>query len=244
MGLKQRIENNLLIYTIIIFFIGVTSTWFIIEKLWIGPKDIIIEQLKMGINKEEKPSIKTESKQSTTFEDSDKTNAKSSARFERFTPSIYYDINEDNVDEIISQIRGENKLRELSALESGKSISELPMGTYFYLSYIYLEKINRGLENLYNVRSVDRYKLKNSYYEIHYLRDGKLNLLGYISSAGAGSASILNGNEEKKLTVFPTICEEANNLVIIPFNRILSLDYREITFDSKVSSFAYDLVIK
>ena len=47
-------ENNLVIYTIIIFFSGVTCTWFIIDKLWIGPKNIIIEQLKMGIYKDDK----------------------------------------------------------------------------------------------------------------------------------------------------------------------------------------------
>jgi hypothetical protein len=237
MGLKQRIENNLIIYTIIIFFSGITSAWFIMDKLWIGPKDIIIEQLRMGIVNGGK-TAKYE------MDNTDKEDVKISKALDPVSLSVIFDLDEINTKQAIDSIRGENRLRELSYLESGKTISEVPTGTYFYFAGSFLEIDDGDLTKLLNTQDVDRYKESGRRdFEIHN-EGNSISVVGFLSATDAAEVSMLNGIDKKKITLFPLTYGEANNMTLIPFNRIYKSESRSITLEPGKNASILDLIIR
>jgi hypothetical protein len=86
-------------------------------------------------------------------------------------PLIISDIEESNINEKLSNLRSERNLRQITSLESTKSILELPISTYFYIPSMYLSsKVRKNILESVNSFKVNRYQKNNFYFEIHYLQ--------------------------------------------------------------------------
>ncbi|TET43820.1 hypothetical protein E3J62_12305 [candidate division TA06 bacterium] len=129
---------------------------------------------------------------------------------------------------LISRRRFEN-LRGLSPLESGKQISEIPSGTFFFASTYYFD--TRG-DNITDVlkRCVARRirSLPDYMFEIHYLSEREILIMAFVSDETASRICRLDGSSERKVTLSPRPWNHVDALVLLPIDRFLRAKERVI----------------
>lgn len=162
-------------------------------------------------------------------------------KLEKFVPGIFTQFKKENVEEMLNQIRKQNEVRSLMSIESGRRISNTPPGTYFFMSVWFLSTDENDYK--YMRRSINRFPTDSSYFELHYLQEGQLNILGYINSSHIPNISVLDGVSRKEITISPILDEQFNTLIILPMSRVIASSYRTIEISKKKNISVLDLVV-
>ena len=170
-----------------------------------------------------------------------KTNKSVNEKLEKFAPKFYTQFKKENIEEMLDEIRKQNEVRSLMLIESGKRISNTPPGTYFFMSGWVLRKDENDYR--YMLHSINRFPTHSSYFELHYLQDGQLNILGYINGSHIPNISVLDGVSRKEITISPILDEQFNTLIILPMSRVIASSYRTIEISEKKDILVLDLVV-
>jgi hypothetical protein len=147
-----------------------------------------------------------------------------------------------NVEAIINSIHDELKVRALTAIESGKSISQTPSGTYFYFEGYELTKSPNNSISL-NERGVRRRSDQTVDYELINLGPESILLIAFAGPSEAAAATVLDGTTPRRLTLFPQPSSEASVLLTIPLERIMESSYRSIQPDTPGRILVLDVVL-
>jgi len=148
---------------------------------------------------------------------------------------------------VLNKLRESEKLRQLANIENDKLIEELPIKTYFFISVVYLNftPFNKDLSYFDKIKkkpvSVHPWR-PDLDFEIHFISENDLFLIGFISADYIPMASKLDG-KEKDIMIFPSPWGSAQTLIKIPINRVISARMREINGDN-TSSYMLDLKLK
>lgn len=150
----------------------------------------------------------------------------------------------DNIvgDKIIyeSQIK---KLRALDILETGKKVSELPTGVYFF---------SDAIDIATHVRYVDTHPFPYEFqiegtnikrdkdYQVQKTDNGVV-IVGYINSENFSKLNFLSKNNPLSMIIFPTIWSGYQKLVGIPITAVSKIDSRRIDIDATSSIYILDL---
>jgi hypothetical protein len=148
-----------------------------------------------------------------------------------------------NVEAIINSIHDEMKVRPLSAIESGKPISQTPSGTYSYISGVYLTLDPKTSLAFLSRGGVRRLCEHSSNYELINLSPDSIMLMAFAGSSEAAGAAVLDGTTPRRLTLFPWPSSEASVLLVIPLERILESSERYIQPDTTGSILVLDVVL-
>ncbi len=143
----------------------------------------------------------------------------------KFQPiSIFtkHNITEKNQNGFLESLRTSRKLRELTAVESGKKVREIPTGTYFFVFGLFLYTYDHDENLLANVLDLvsDRYGSPNNYFEIQHTFDGAYHLIGYINEIQAVDISRLSGGIEKDIIISIRRWDQMTSIASIPIDRI------------------------
>ena len=114
------------------------------------------------------------------------------------------------------QLRSQHKLRPLRNEEEGVGITKLPNGVY---GFTYAPATETPLF------------VRKSYhsFEVHKTSNGAAHMLAFVAPADA--QRIRAEEDEIDVTVYPDPYETATELVVIPFDRVLSSLYKPIRYD-------------
>ena len=136
-----------------------------------------------------------------------------------------------SADSVFRQIREEEGLRELSALESGKSINDIPNKTVSFVSVYFLTITpHETFENILDSK-VNRFKSGDSYYEIHKIESNIVYLCGFVGAETAYRFNLLDGEYLLDFVLTAVPLNDNDNLVLIPIERIVKSSRREIDID-------------
>jgi hypothetical protein len=114
------------------------------------------------------------------------------------------------------QLRSEYKLRALNRDEEGQGIGKLPNGVYGF-SYAPATETPLFARKSYHS------------FEVQKMSDGSAYIVAFVTP---GDAERLRGrNEEIDLTIYPDPYEEANTMVSVPFERMLTSLYQPVRAD-------------
>ena len=194
----------------------------------------------------EKPSFPVAAKTEIDHsENRQKEGKKFSPELPQIYPTIYHNISNEKVESTLSNLRSDRKLRELTAIESGKKIQNLPAGTYFYLSPFRITNNPKYETLLYEVKqsSATRYQFHQRYYELHNMREGGLHIIGFVSEIQATDISELSGNE-RQAVFSPYPWEQMTSLVSLPINRIKESQDRSINISKDKELTVLDIVVE
>ena len=150
---------------------------------------------------------------------------------------------EDNFSEISKVRQAPRKLRELTSLESGKHISELPTGTYFFLYSSFFSGQPPKLINDSFYR-VDRFPSSVRDIEIHSIEGSGLHIIGFLNESDASRISYLTGTVTHDIILSPVFWGSMTSLVSIPINRIEASSYRTIQISEDEDHLVFDLKVK
>jgi hypothetical protein len=148
-----------------------------------------------------------------------------------------------NVEAVISTIQGELKVRALSAIESGKPISQTPPGTYSYIPGGLLSILPETSTMLLEKQGVQRRYEKSRDYELIKLEPDSIFVIAFAGSSEAANAAVLDGTTPRRLTLFPWPSLEVSTLLVIPFERIMESSSRYIEPDTSGSILVLDVVL-
>ncbi len=163
----------------------------------------------------------------------------------KFSLESYLIRENDDLDIFLSKIREKYELRSLVALESDKTLKEVPNGTYSFVASAYLQVSNQEQPSeILNARVRRFNDYPSLYFEAYKMNNGDINLIGFISEEALSQTGMLDGKTNKNLTIFPAPTSLAKTLVLIPVNRIVSSADRNIVLDDKNSIEVLDLQIK
>ena len=149
---------------------------------------------------------------------------------------------------VICTLRRQRDLRELLASESGKTVRELPTGTYCFASSVSSMLFATDLSNI----SVDRYAGKGwgggsggslPSLEIHLLQQGP-ELLMFMSETDAASIAKLSGQDTLKVTASSRPEGTMQSLVMIPYNRVVSRRSRFVQASADNQSEVIDVELR
>jgi hypothetical protein len=174
------------------------------------------------------------------------------ALFSPISLTILHNISKENMTSALSKLREERKLRELSVSESGKKISEIPKGTFFFTLGAWLESDYKWeLDNKIDdfLTPFKRYKTKRirpseNYVEIQYPNSGIYNLILFINEQAASQISQLNGESEHKVMAAIYPWGEMSSMVSLPVNRIIRLKERDVQVSKQETVTVLDIVIR
>lgn len=154
-------------------------------------------------------------------------------------------LTEKTASQAIISLRSSSNLRELTAFESGKSISELPSGIFaFTLTSWMRDYPGDRFQQMVIRHTVDRLKTSNSFLEVQILADEGVCFVGFCNENDASRISKLSGSEEHKVVLSPIPLGELMTLVRIPIARIVSSSPREIQLSRIEYQNILDLRIK
>lgn len=144
----------------------------------------------------------------------------------------------------IVALRTARKIREFNSLESGKNVSALPSGSYFFVSFDYLTgRSNEELKK--NILSGRVYRFRSwSTFEIHSLAGNGMYIVGFISESDAARISNLSGINSQEIILASFLWGSMTSLVSIPFDRIESSTYRNIQISSDEEHLVMDIKVK
>ena len=147
---------------------------------------------------------------------------------------------------ILKSLRSDRNLRELTAVESGKRIRDLPAGTYFFLSSVWLSENSPKETLLISVSGAhaDRYPATKNYFEMHNTKNGDLHLIGYLNEFYAAEISKLSGTTIREVMVSPYPWGQSTSLVSIPVKRVQHSEPRNIQASEEEKLEALDIKIK
>jgi hypothetical protein len=131
---------------------------------------------------------------------------------------------------ILKSLRNDRNLRELTAVESGKKVRELPAGTYFFLYGGSLSSYG-GRETLLmriSEQRADRFPASKNYFEIQNTREGELHLIGYVNELQAAEISRSSITNTREVMVSPLPWGQSTSLVSIPVKRIQDAEPRDV----------------
>ena len=114
------------------------------------------------------------------------------------------------------QLRSEQKLRPLRNDEEGAAVAALPSGVY---GFTYAPATETPLFARKSYHS----------FEVHKTGDGTAQMIAFVTSTDA--ARIQAHEDEIDVTIYPDPYENATEMVIIPFDRVLSSLYKPIRYD-------------
>jgi len=164
------------------------------------------------------------------------------------SPEIILNIIAESLDSVRLELRDASRLRELLPLEDGKSISETPIGTFFFVSSIDMDFSKDEFEDFLNRECIERileYPFSTfSTFEIHYINDRQIYILGFVSVTDAAMISKLNGSDRKKIILSPKPLNGINNLVKLPLNNIIEVDSRRITDNNLDNIYILDVEVQ
>jgi len=145
----------------------------------------------------------------------------------------------------IEEIRKKYSLREISALESGKKVGNLPNGIYFFVSTTYLDMYSDEiLIKKINKIDVQRFKDSIHLFEIQKRKDNEIFLIGYTSQSDAATISLLEGKEKKNIVISPEKIDQFTTIVSIPISRILKSQERRIQLITNQTNYVLDIELQ
>ena len=147
------------------------------------------------------------------------------------------------IESLLVKLRNDNKLRELTALESNKKLSEIPNRTYCYMSAMTVNIYNPFLDHNV-VRFGTLYKPEYKPYEIHKISDTEINIMGFISNERAANDSYLTGTDAKQFVFSPIPLAKEDHLALIPIQRIVESASRMLDLEKDKSITVMDIKLK
>lgn len=148
----------------------------------------------------------------------------------------------------IESLRTSEGLRELTQFESGKTLSEVPAGTYFFIQTHFLrcrsdESLHAMQDKIETRRFLDP-SLKAIYFEAHKVRPSEVYLLAYTTTETASHLATLDGNTTKSCIASPGPKLTFNTLLYLPLFRVVESSARQIDFDDHTSGYVLELRLK
>jgi hypothetical protein len=162
------------------------------------------------------------------------------------TLDVCYNVADSNrVDRTLEFLRNKHQLRELNALESEKTVAELPLGVYFYIPASVIDNYGNNKTVSSRVLSLraDRYWTNQDYFEFHSI-DGGLRIVGFMTEREASEIAYLSGKTKYKVILSPVAWGKLTTLISIPIARIESSLSREVQISKNVEYVVLDLLIK
>lgn len=135
-------------------------------------------------------------------------------------------------------------LRPLTALESGKTFAQIPVGTYAFVSASRMTFNWDGTE--FDLPDAPVGRAGSRWYEFEVLKPttGPVSVIGFAGASEAANVSVLDGTTERLLTLFSQATLDAPTLVLLPTERIFKASSRLIELDSGENVAVLDLVVK
>lgn len=138
----------------------------------------------------------------------------------------------ESLPSFVSNMRSVNGLRPLRPLETGRSIADSPLGTFFYVSGYHLDfGVDEGFP-LKRGSIGQALQAPRLLYEFQHRPDNKLYLIAFTSESDADRLRNLSGDgQQLKVTLFPQIWDAQTSLVELPIERLRSAAVRDIQLD-------------
>lgn len=154
-------------------------------------------------------------------------------------------ITSKDYEKVMVKLRETHKLRELTALESGKVISEIPSGTFFFLYFAYItsSSYQSAKANMLS-RDGERFRSDRSYIEVHSISRDSIYIIGFLTESDAAQISVLSGKMPHTVVVTPIPWGSMTTLVSLPLDRIISSGSRIIQASKDVSVPILDIKVK
>jgi hypothetical protein len=158
---------------------------------------------------------------------------------------VKHGMSNQNLKKVLGALRADRKLRELSAIESGKKVSDIPQGTYFFLSPYRIISCPEHNTVLPCVSKKTAMRFGAPYYfEIQHTNDGELHLIGYVNEVHATEISKLSGTTVKKVIISPSPWGQMTSLVSVPLNRIQMSYDRDVEVSQENQITVIDVTIQ
>lgn len=140
-------------------------------------------------------------------------------------------------------LRLKRQLRELTLLETGKSMSNVPSGTYQF-SHAYALRTERLANRDFPVRN-SLPRLRNwGCFEFHRTLEGNDFLVGFASETDAANVATLNGQDLVKIVLFPEPNRGPMTMLSIPVDRIVTTRERSLLEGTSEEVCVIDLVVR
>ena len=161
-------------------------------------------------------------------------------------------VRRENVDGVLSALRSERGLRELTSAESGRSVHEVSSGTYFYLLGTWLHgssvvrdgSVVMDFTEGFNSLSVSRYRSSSNYVEVHDPRGEEPHLVLFLDEVSASTVAKLPGDQPREVTAAITPWDSATTLVSVPVSRIERSRTREVEVSQEDSLLVLDMLLR
>ena len=166
-------------------------------------------------------------------------------KFNYFQPiEVIYNTSPKDANETTTKLRSTNRLRKLRPLETGRTILQTPPETYFFVSSKQLKNAEGNIEDCLSMITVKSFRQQESDLEIHYDSNSKIFLLAYVSDDIGALLSKTGRDNESEIVLSPSYWNDFRNLAIIPMNRIIKSDDREITITKGELRYVLDTIIR
>ncbi len=132
-------------------------------------------------------------------------------------------------DTVLRSLREFRKLRELTAVESGKRVQEVPVGTYFFVptSYLSTSPFCPTFSQAVLQAPAQRYRAGNSDFEIHNTEGDGLQLIGFLDEIQAAILAKPADKAAHEILVSPASWAQMKCVVSIRISRMReSVDQR------------------
>ena len=142
---------------------------------------------------------------------------------------------------IFSQ-RQQRGLRELTSLESDKTLVDLPLSTFGFVFAGSLE-FNRQYDNpLFRIRVARFQATRSSRFEIHHLSNGDVLLIAFTTE---GTATDLSGSAARTRNIIasPIVWGTMTSLISLPLSSVQSARRRELDLSVRDSIDVLDIVL-
>jgi len=150
-----------------------------------------------------------------------------------YSPKIVFNLTHDNHSLILDSLKKSLECRRPQPLEYGKPIREMPDGTSFYLSPRFLS-MDAEVETWEGIESFECFKIS----------ENVILIFAFTSNEHAVSISRLDGIVRRNLTLSTIMWEEHDCLILLPLDRIIEKDTRDIRSTGVGELTILDAVVK
>ncbi len=151
--------------------------------------------------------------------------------------AIVTGVADTNYAEVVTALRKERRLREMTAYESSKSLGDIPAGCY---GFLFAGGMGRWSIKTY---PIDRYNFGLPWIEVHFLHSGA-ELLVFTTEKEAGTIASLPGNTEHHISVVARPVGDMRTLVLLPISRVIAAEEREMQFSVDYVTLALEMTVK
>lgn len=134
----------------------------------------------------------------------------------------------------LESLRKEHSLRELGALEAGRSLDKSRKETFAFIQPTMFASIFRAegvtFERQIRQSRADRYPAGGAF-EVHHLANGNALLVGFTSESDASRLATLDGQSSVEVSMSPTPETGLSVITAIPIQRIARLMERRVEFE-------------